>query len=289
MYGFGYDEFHDDYKLLGTFCRKGKFDRGILVKGKLHWPNAKVNGLISDYKEWNIISFDLANEKWGEVEHPCYKEGYIHLYLGVLGSDLSIFCYNSASHVDFWVMKEYGVKQSWTKMFTVNYPFDTLRCDFYLPCFMSNKGEIFFSFVKYSMIFKLKDSSFRYSEVIDFDEFPKIAIYVESLVCPFSKEEAADATKHRRLKKLQSRKPSDKELAEAINGVQLAAMSQQIAQLTRAVTQSIAQNEVMLKTVEELKKQMVSMTPRRRNRSLSPDSSSEEEMGSDEEFVGATP
>ncbi|KAF3670304.1 hypothetical protein FXO38_07161 [Capsicum annuum] len=75
--------------------------------------------------------------------------------------------------------------------------------------------------------------------------------------------------------------------AEAINGVQLAAMSQQI-QLTRAVAQSIAQNEVMLKTVEELKKQMVSMTRRRCNRSLSPDSSSEEEMGSDEEFVGAT-
>ncbi|XP_047258128.1 F-box/kelch-repeat protein At3g23880-like, partial [Capsicum annuum] len=177
MYGFGYDEFYDDYKLLGTFCRKSKFDRGelkiyslksdswgsvddcrlrkcksreevyisgIIVKGKLHWPNAKVNGLISDYKEWNIISFDLANEKWGEVEHPCYKEGYIHLYLGVLGSDLSIFCDNATSHVDFWVMKEYGVKQSWTKMLTVNYPFDTPWCDFYLPCFMSNKGEIFF-------------------------------------------------------------------------------------------------------------------------------------------------
>ncbi|KAM3327058.1 hypothetical protein P3S67_002184 [Capsicum chacoense] len=77
--------------------------------------------------------------------------------------------------------------------------------------------------------------------------------------------------------------------AEVINNVRLAAMSQQIAQLTRAVAQSIAQNEVMLKTVEELKKQMVSMTRRRRNRSLSPDSSSEEEMGSDEEFVGATP
>ncbi|PHT39073.1 hypothetical protein CQW23_22646 [Capsicum baccatum] len=325
MYGFGYDDFHDDYKLLGTFCRKGKFGRGelkiyslksdswgsvddcqlrkcksreevyisgILVKGKLHWPNAKVNGSLSDYKEWNIISFDLANEKWGEVEHPFYKEGYIHLYLGVLGSDLSIFCDNAASHVDFWVMKEYGVKQSWTKMFTVNYSFDT-----HLPCFMSNKGEFFFRFVKYSMIYKPKDSSLRYSEVIDFDEFPEIAIYVESLVCPFSKEEAADATKHKRLKKLQSRKPSDKELAgigssrqaEATDSVQLAVVSQQIAQLTRAVAQSIAQNEVTRKTVEELKKQMVSMPRRRRRRSPSPDSSSEEETESDEEFVGSTP
>ncbi|XP_047264905.1 uncharacterized protein LOC107865609 [Capsicum annuum] len=200
------------------------------------------------------------------------------------------------------------------------------------------------------MIYKPKDSSLRYSEVIDFDEFPKIAIYVESLVCPFSKEEAADATKHKRLKKLRSRKPSDKKLnectcylpefgpteptqeeaiqirtekvaggrqkgrtyglgslnelqcleagwagigssrqAEAINGVQLAAMSQQIAQLTRAVAESIAQNEVTRKTVEELKRQMASMTCHLRHRSPSPDSSSEEEIKSDDEFVGATP
>ncbi|XP_047258977.1 F-box/kelch-repeat protein At3g23880-like, partial [Capsicum annuum] len=150
MYGFGYDKFHDDYKLLGTFCRKGKVRSSVddcqLRKCKSR-EEVYISGecLISDYKEWNIISFDLANEKWGEVEHPCYKEGYIHLYLGVLGSDLSIFCDNATSHVDFWVMKEYGVKQSWTKMLTVNYPFDTPRCDFYLPCFMSNKVEIFFS------------------------------------------------------------------------------------------------------------------------------------------------
>ncbi|KAM3356926.1 hypothetical protein P3S68_023640 [Capsicum galapagoense] len=77
--------------------------------------------------------------------------------------------------------------------------------------------------------------------------------------------------------------------AEAINGVQLADMSQQIAQLTRVVAQSVAQTEVMCKTIEELKKQMVSMTHRCRHRSLSPDSSSEEETESDEEFVGATP
>ncbi|KAF3620292.1 putative 60S ribosomal protein L13a-4-like [Capsicum annuum] len=246
MYGFGYDEFHDDYKLLGPFCIKGKFGRGEL----------KI--------------YSLKSDSWGNVDdcqlRKCKSREEVYIS-GILVKG----------------------KLNWPNA-------------------------------------KLKDSSLRYSEVIDFDEFPKIAIYVESLVCPFSKEEAADATKHKRLKKLQSRKPSDKELneyihyvsefgptepaqeeaiqirtekagigssrqAEAIDSVQLAAVSQQIAQLTRAVAQSIAQNEVTRKTVEELKKQMLSMPRhrRRRHRSPSPDSSSEEETESDEEFVGSTP
>ncbi|KAM3394828.1 hypothetical protein P3S68_003831 [Capsicum galapagoense] len=49
--------------------------------------------------------------------------------------------------------------------------------------------------------------------------------------------------------------------AEAIDGVQLAPMSQQITDLSRAFAQSVAQNKVMSKTVEELKKQVVSMSP----------------------------
>ncbi|KAM3269360.1 hypothetical protein P3S67_030242 [Capsicum chacoense] len=75
--------------------------------------------------------------------------------------------------------------------------------------------------------------------------------------------------------------------AEAIDGVQLAAKSHQITNLSCAFAQSVAQNEVMSKTVEELKKKMVSMN-RRRHRSPSPDSSSKEEIESDE-FIDTTP
>ncbi|XP_047256357.1 uncharacterized protein LOC124889237 [Capsicum annuum] len=74
---------------------------------------------------------------------------------------------------------------------------------------------------------------------------------------------------------------------EAIDGVQLVALSQQITDLSRAFAQSVAQNEVMSKTVEELKKQVVSMS-HHRHRSPSPDSSSKEETESDE-FVDPTP
>ncbi|KAF3628052.1 hypothetical protein FXO38_28445 [Capsicum annuum] len=75
--------------------------------------------------------------------------------------------------------------------------------------------------------------------------------------------------------------------AEAVDGVQLAAMSQQITDLSRAFAQFVAQNKVMSKTVKDLKKQVVSMS-RRRHRSPFLDSSSKEETESDE-FVDTTP
>lgn len=210
IYGFGDDEFHDDYKLVGGFCSDDKSGLGGLkiyslnsdswgsvddrqsqdeidvsgkfVKGKLHWPTATVDHLIINYKDWNIISFDLANEKWGEVEHPCYREGDIALILGVLGSDHSVFCDYSSSHVDVWVMKEYGVRESWTKMFTIKYGHALSR-----PSFISNKGEILVVFISASVICNPKDASLRYSKAINFYDYPKVALYAESLVCPFSR------------------------------------------------------------------------------------------------------
>ncbi|KAG5585320.1 hypothetical protein H5410_045754 [Solanum commersonii] len=78
---------------------------GKFVKRKLYCLTAIVDYLIVYYKDLNIIYFDLAIEKWRELEHPCYREGDIALFLGVLGSDLSIYCEYSSSHVDIGVMK----------------------------------------------------------------------------------------------------------------------------------------------------------------------------------------
>lgn len=138
------------------------------------------------------------------------------LRLGVFGSDFSIFCDNMVSQVDVWVMKVYGVKESWTKMLTIEYPGDPFVYYNYIlfpPSFISNKGEILVCFVSskvmtYStsldqriniMTYNPKDDSFRYSKVINFnfDSWRSAEIYVESLVCPLSAEGRKNATKRK--------------------------------------------------------------------------------------------
>lgn len=91
MYGFGYDEVGDDYKVVVGLRNKkqsvyGLFrvtvelyspnndswmsieyfesrflviDSGMFVNGKLHWANC-----IAD--SWDIVSIDLADRKWGK-------------------------------------------------------------------------------------------------------------------------------------------------------------------------------------------------------------------------------
>ncbi|KAF3657449.1 hypothetical protein FXO37_14932 [Capsicum annuum] len=102
------------------------------MNGKFHWLQRD-----------RISSIDLANEKWAVIEKPCnFKGGRNSVMLGVLRSDLSVFCnylmsLASPCRADIWVMKEYGVKESWTKMFTVISP-DVMSQMRVPPILMSN-------------------------------------------------------------------------------------------------------------------------------------------------------
>ncbi|XP_060180332.1 F-box protein CPR1-like [Lycium barbarum] len=182
IYGFGYDEIHDDYKVVSCmfssydkFCpaevkiyslksdswrsihslQGGVYFRelGKFVNGKLHWATIDDHHLD---KGCNIISIDLACEKLGAVELPCYGEGNSALSLGVFESNLSMVCTDPRTHLDVcvvevWVMKEYDVKESWTKMFTIKYPPVPVEDNFghyrLSPSFcLSNTGEIWINF-----------------------------------------------------------------------------------------------------------------------------------------------
>ncbi|KAF3646908.1 hypothetical protein FXO38_18926 [Capsicum annuum] len=155
VYGFGYDEYNDDYKVVCVRHRFLILEDHVVVKiyslksnscssmddipdvvrlikpckfvnGKLHWTGVLswANNIYGGFhKDWNIVSIDLADEKWGEVEQPRYGEEDFSLNLEVLGSDLSVLsnCMKNytESHTEVWVMREYGVKESWTKMYTI--------------------------------------------------------------------------------------------------------------------------------------------------------------------------
>ncbi|KAF3674658.1 putative F-box/kelch-repeat protein-like isoform X3 [Capsicum annuum] len=84
----------------------------------------------------------LVDLDYPEIEKPCNFKEYHHLVLGVLGSDLSVLCNNTWRHTDVWVMKEYGVKESWTKMLAIKKSPVGFRSHVRgPPILMSNEGE----------------------------------------------------------------------------------------------------------------------------------------------------
>ncbi|XP_049406056.1 F-box/kelch-repeat protein At3g23880-like [Solanum stenotomum] len=221
MYGFGYDELHDDYKVVditlnvgddNSYYNVGKMyslnnnswkhlddlqiamsfnNSGMLVNVKLHW--AITNKYSGYYNDCVIFVVDLANGRWEEMENPCYGEGNFDFmpYLGVLGNDLSMICHPLMTHVDVWVMKEYGDKESWTKMFNI-------RCvgySFFGPHFcISSEGEILFKNGSNIIICNPKDDSMQFQEVTNCGQLVDAKLYIESLVWPFVVEHTRNAT-----------------------------------------------------------------------------------------------
>ncbi|GKB15835.1 putative F-box domain-containing protein [Tanacetum coccineum] len=133
-WGFGYDSFTDDYKVItgikvhkvGTLFQvltlksniwkvkrlvKLKFigvPIGILLNGALHWFMK-----VSDTKRQVIISFDLSREEFTEIPQPDDSQ-YRYDYLNFLGIAEKCLCiYRSYHPYQRWIMRKYNDKQSW--------------------------------------------------------------------------------------------------------------------------------------------------------------------------------
>ncbi|KAF3646909.1 putative early light-induced protein, chloroplastic-like [Capsicum annuum] len=215
VYGFGYD----DYKVVGVLFMHGFLiledhvvvkicslksnswssmdDIPVVVRltkpfkfvnGKLHWAGVLSwsNNIYGGFhKDWNIVSIDLADEKPGEVEQPRYGEGGFCLNLEVLGSDLSVLCNCIKNYIEsyMWVMREYGVKESWTKMYTIKNRGDVISLFFPQILCISNKGDILLVPGSTMMVRNPEVEPIRYPKVTNFGSCNAVNIYIESLVC----------------------------------------------------------------------------------------------------------
>ncbi|KAM3396596.1 F-box protein CPR1-like [Capsicum galapagoense] len=185
-YGFGYDELHDDYKVVGVSYKFIMRPNDISDDTEV-----KIYSLKSD--SWTNV--DYSNEKWEKVDKPSYGVGETELHVGKLGSDLCVFTDYKGSHLCVWVMSEYGIKESWIKKFTIRYP-DNRKL--YPPPFvMQNKSEILRAFRSTFMIYNSRNDSFKFPDIINFDGCLGAEIYIESLVCPFSSERTEETTNER--------------------------------------------------------------------------------------------
>ncbi|KAF7837193.1 F-box protein [Senna tora] len=114
-----------------------------LLHGSLHWvPNV---GKSAEY----IYSFNFETEEFGSVPPPpgldeTHKGFSDYLRLGVLEGCLFLCVFgDDTTKFDIWVMKDYGVKESWTKQLVIEnlYPRD-LSPDYYEPIQFFNNGDI---------------------------------------------------------------------------------------------------------------------------------------------------
>ncbi|XP_026420693.1 F-box protein CPR1-like [Papaver somniferum] len=175
--GFGYDCKIDDYKvvILWNLYSSNQEDRCLLdvyTLGKNSWKSSKIeldmvpwrqdigvlgNGALHWSGKWRdkrsklIISLDISDEKFKQVELP---EGDLEnsdfcMTVGALEGSLCVLDGGDMVQLEVWVMQDYGVRESWTKRYTITHEMLT-KFSFWM-CYLTVKlmgsfksGEILF-------------------------------------------------------------------------------------------------------------------------------------------------
>ncbi|XP_027118999.1 F-box/kelch-repeat protein At3g06240-like [Coffea arabica] len=216
IFGFGYDEVNDDYKVVEIICtfddcavlssgrrdvnvysmrneswkRLGNFQGGyiaqeqcgIVLNGNLHWP-LKKEGYLS------ICCVDLPSETYREMGLPNLDE-YYDSDIDIFQGSLCMLCRhsNEYTHTDVWIMKEYGIRESWMKVLSIPHHESWAYPSYKLLC-TSEDEKILLINGPDLVLYNAKDGSFKSYKVglssssadLQFT-LSDACVYVESLV-----------------------------------------------------------------------------------------------------------
>ncbi|EPS73393.1 hypothetical protein M569_01365, partial [Genlisea aurea] len=209
IWGFGCDHRHD-YKIVGLFCWIGvsgwyesvvmihslksdswkriqDFKHGIpldntgkFAHGKLHYPTT--GGRIG---RWTIVSLDLDTETYATVEQPRCWDDECESSLGLLGGSICVLRNDMKSVVDVWLLREYDMADSWTKLFSISSIRNPRKFLHSTPLFVLPNGEILLFLGAHFVAYDPKTNSLRHRRHPDhLTQFFEADIYVESLVSP---------------------------------------------------------------------------------------------------------
>ncbi|CAA0841491.1 F-box protein CPR30 [Striga hermonthica] len=151
LLGLGYDPINDDYKVIRNLECKHIAHHLVCSKTEVFTFRSKVwrevdpfpCSLSCTYQLWvgpvngslhmlcadsshdcKIVGFGIEAEKYFEVLFPLKVPANTIMGLDLLGDCLCVSCFDE-SRVNIWVMKEYGVRDSWTILTSV----DLHRCE----------------------------------------------------------------------------------------------------------------------------------------------------------------
>ncbi|XP_043721160.1 F-box protein CPR1-like [Telopea speciosissima] len=179
-YGFGYDPTTDDYKVIRViqfygargFINDSNYSvsevkvyslstnswrriedipflsiqhrLGVFTNSAFHWATIRKTGVMGpNIAPSAIVSIDVKDDEYREVPLPDFVDDKFHMAIGVLGGQLCMLSNFSTVRVELWVMKDYGLKDSWEKQFSIEQPSVLGYFDKYIkPICYSKKGEV---------------------------------------------------------------------------------------------------------------------------------------------------
>ncbi|KDP27238.1 hypothetical protein JCGZ_19937 [Jatropha curcas] len=105
---------------------------GVQACETLHWLVVKNRNRIPMHSVPDmIVVFNLQTEEYSGMTLPgeVMESGFDFIKLKVVGEWLSVVSIYEGVRFDVWIMKEYGVEKSWTKLFSVTLDkLSSLRC-----------------------------------------------------------------------------------------------------------------------------------------------------------------
>ncbi|GAU20089.1 hypothetical protein TSUD_381810 [Trifolium subterraneum] len=189
-YGFGYvyDRFNDNYIYKDFPYGIPLHPCGTFVSGTVNWWVTN-----DPHTSHVIISLDLDKESYQQIMQPDYGlKSVVRRNLAVLRDCLSILALNY-TFSDVWLMKEFGNKESWTKLFRI--PFGDVESTPYIrPLYLFEDDQVLLE-CKYELqskrqvelaIYDSRDSTLKTAEIQKSNCSMVYEVYQESFIMPCS-------------------------------------------------------------------------------------------------------
>jgi F-box interacting protein len=202
---FGYDHSSDSYKVV-AFSSIKHDNGGYEVKTYVHtmgtnfWrriqdfpciyaiqPGQFVSGTLnwSPYDHSSIVSLDLEKESYRELQLPDYVS-VVSKSLWVLRDCLCILSFHTDAYSEIWLMKEYGNKDSWTKLFRVPRMGDVGDGIYNRALYIYEDDQVLLDRRSKLVVYNSRDGTFKTLKIKRRHGWMIPEVYQESLISPYS-------------------------------------------------------------------------------------------------------